>query len=105
MALISSCRNGSLSPPNACSTTASARANTLPCQGASKASSPFRRGTPRSEVFMACSQAGHVRLGHPLGPRRALRQYQVTHLGGGVPYPDIGVFGQLTAHLGEQRPW
>ena len=50
MALMSWRRNGSRSPPNACWTTAAASANTLLCQGASKASSPFRRGAGPSPI-------------------------------------------------------
>ena len=47
-AAMSCCRNSSRSPPNACSMTAAASANTVLCQGASKASSPLRRGRSRS---------------------------------------------------------
>jgi hypothetical protein len=49
MVVPSCCRNGSRSPAKAYSMTAAASANTVICQGASKASSPSRRGRSRSQ--------------------------------------------------------
>ena len=86
MAVTSWRRNGSRSPPNACSTTAAASPNTRLCHGASKASSPLRRGRSRSGEAQrrahrratpiiesrVTSPASSV-LGQTLGPRPAAR--------------------------------